>query len=54
MACLQGTIELETQGMSDRSKHRELLQKAEKKQSEAVAKDRQAEENERASKQRER
>merc|ERR1711942_216716 len=47
-ACMQGAMERETQGMSDRSKHRELLQKAEEKQREAMRKDRDAEEHDRS------
>ena len=48
MVSLQGAIEQQTQGMSDRSKHKELLQKAEEKEREAMRKDREAEEADRS------
>ena len=47
-ACMQGAMERETQGTSERSKHRELLQKAEEKQREAMRKDRESEEHDRS------
>ena len=43
--CMSGLMECETQGMTVTSKHKEVLQKAEEKQREAMMKDRQAEKN---------
>ena len=48
MACMEGAMERETYGTSNKSKHKELLSQAEVKQREAMHKDREAEEADRA------
>ena len=47
-ACMKGGMEKGTHGMSNKSRHKELLLHAEHKQRDAMKKDRDAEENDRA------